>query len=129
MNQENNSNIFIYTVLGLIIIVILGLVSIRTWSKPTPAGAAALAQCLTDTGVKFYGASWCSHCAEQKAMFGGAVSKLPYVECADGSGQTAECTKAGIEGYPTWVNAKGEKLTGAHSFQELADFSGCVLAK
>ena len=28
------------------------------------------AQCLTENDAKMYGAFWCPHCKEQKAMFG-----------------------------------------------------------
>lgn len=125
MKQQQSSNVFVYIVLGLIVLSIIALAYVRSRPKATPAGAAALAQCLTEKGVKFYGASWCPHCKDQKELFGGAVSQLPYVECAAGNGQSELCTKAGVEGYPTWINAKGEKLTGVQSFEQLADFSGC----
>ncbi|MCX6780660.1 MAG: hypothetical protein NT003_00880, partial [Candidatus Magasanikbacteria bacterium] len=67
--------------------------------------------------------------AEQKEMFGAAVSKLPYIECAEGNGQSDVCTKAGVVSYPTWIAPSGEKKLGTQTFQELADFSGCALAK
>ena len=60
---------------------------------------------LKDTGVKFYGASWCPHCASQKAFFKSAVKDLPYIECSTGGAgtpQTQICIDAKIEGYPTW---------------------------
>ncbi len=125
MKQQKSNNSFVYVVLGLIVVSIVVLAYVRTRPKPTPPGADALAQCLADKGVKFYGASWCSHCKEQKEMFGGAESKLTYIECAVGQGQSQICTKAGIVSYPTWVNAQGEKQLGALSFKQLADFSGC----
>lgn len=39
------------------------------------------AQCITNSGAKFYGAYWCPHCQKQKAEFGKSASKLPYIEC------------------------------------------------
>lgn len=37
---------------------------------------------LKDAGAKMYGAFWCSHCFEQKQIFGKEVaSNFPYVEC------------------------------------------------
>lgn len=129
MKHQQSSNTFVYIVLGLIVVGILALAIIRTRPKPAPPGAQELAQCLKDNGTKFYGASWCSHCKAQKDLFGGAAKALPYIECAVGQGQTKECSDAGIEGYPTWINAKGEKITGEQSFEALAEFSGCPFNK
>lgn len=129
MKQQQSSNTFVYIVLGLIVLGIFALAIIRTRPKPTPPGAQELAQCLKDKGAKFYGASWCSHCKAQKDMFGGAAKTLPYIECAIGQAQAKECLDAGIDGYPTWVNAKGDKISGEQSFTALAEFSGCTYNK
>lgn len=44
--------------------------------------AVTLARRLKEAGAHMYGAFWCSHCQEQKAMFGKqAQADLPYVEC------------------------------------------------
>ena len=52
---------------------------VRTQSSPR---AEQLAKRLKDAGAHMYGAFWCSHCQEQKAMFGKqAQADLPYVEC------------------------------------------------
>jgi thiol-disulfide isomerase/thioredoxin len=129
MKQQKSGNLFLYGVLALIIFSIGALIFIANKPKPTPPGALDLAICLKESGTKFYGASWCSHCKTQKELFGGAVEKLPYVECAVGGGQAKVCEDAGVEGYPTWINAKGEKISGAQSFEELATFSGCKFQK
>ncbi len=126
MKESQNSNTFIYIVLGLIIAGIVIMNLLRSEPKVTPPGALELAQCLTEKGVKFYGASWCSHCQDQKDLFGEAAKKLPYVECAVGNQQAKACTDAGIEGYPTWKNSAGEKKSGVFEFDELAKFSGCT---
>ncbi len=66
----------------------------------------ALAEHLADGDVVFYGASWCTHCQEQKRLFGASASRLPYIECSP-SGPNApplrSCTAAGVKSYPTWV--------------------------
>ena len=36
-------------------------------------GEVSLAQCLTEKEVIMYGTEWCSHCKNQKAMFGESV--------------------------------------------------------
>lgn len=66
---------------------------------------STVAQSLGDSGTKFYGASWCPHCAEQKSWFKSAVKLLPYIECSTGGAgtpQTQICIDAKIESYPTW---------------------------
>jgi glutaredoxin len=93
-----------------------------TESAATPE--QALAQHLTETGAKMYGAFWCPHCADQKEMFGAAVEAINYVEC-DPEGENAQpqqCIDAGIEGYPTW-EINGELYPGVRSLEELANLS------
>jgi len=91
--------------------------------------ALKLATCLKASGAKFYGAFWCPHCNDQKAMFGDAVKELPYIECStpDGRGQTPVCAAANITGYPTWVFADGSTLSGAIEPKELAAKTGCSI--
>jgi len=86
-----------------------------------------LAKCLTEKGVKFYGANWCGHCNNQKAMFKDAVKYVPYIECIDvkTGGLTAECEAAGIEAFPTWILADGTKQMGEMPLSELAQLTGC----
>ncbi len=85
---------------------------------------AQLAQHLADTGSVMYGAYWCPHCADQKAMFGDAVDGVPYVECAaDGDNPQPElCEQKGIEGYPTW-EIGGQLHPGVQSLEDLATLS------
>lgn len=92
---------------------------------------SGFAQCIADSGAKFYGAEWCSHCQAQKKAFGDAAAKLPYIECAtpDGQGQTTVCKQAGIKSYPTWVFPDGSQQTGEMEFGELAVKTGCEAPK
>lgn len=85
------------------------------------------AKCLTDNGAKFYGAYWCPHCADQKAMFGKSIGLVTYVECSlpGGAGQTEACTTANIKAYPTWEFKDGTRQEGVLSFSTLAQKSGC----
>ncbi len=69
------------TLLIILALIIILPILILTGVQKLPGKYSALAQCITDSGAKFYGADWCSHCQEQKLMFGNAVKKLPYVEC------------------------------------------------
>ena len=87
--------------------------------------AGRLAQHLTATNAKMYGAYWCPHCLDQKKVFGDAKKLVPYVEC-DPKGenpQPALCQQKGIKGYPTW-EINGKMLSGERSLDELATESG-----
>jgi hypothetical protein len=81
-----------------------------------------LAKCLTEKGTIMYGASWCGHCANQKAMFGDAFQYVTYVEC-DTTGKEA-CDAAGVQAYPTWF-INGEKQEGEIPLETLAGVTGC----
>ncbi len=81
------------------------------------------AQCLTDNGVIMYGTDWCTHCQNQKLLFGTSFNNIAYVNC-DNSPQA--CTNAGVTGYPTWY-VNGEIYSGVQSLETLSQFSGCNL--
>ena len=89
------------------------------------------ARCLTDRGVKMYGAFWCEHCAEQKKKFGASFEYAPYVECAvkgDRNAKTQVCKDAGIQHFPTWqFPPTGERVERVFSLEELSDRTGCAL--
>jgi parvulin-like peptidyl-prolyl isomerase len=87
------------------------------------------AKCLTDKGVKFYGAYWCPHCENNKELFGDSFQYVTYVECAvEGQPQvqTEACNDAGISGYPTWV-VNEKQYPGEQTLDSLAKLSGCTL--
>lgn len=74
-------------------------------SDASAAKYDSFAKCLTEKGVKMYGAYWCGHCANQKKAFGESFKYVNYIECADENNRNIQlevCVKAGIEGYPTW---------------------------
>lgn len=87
------------------------------------------AQCLKTSGAQFYGTFWCTHCQNQKKMFGTSSQYLPYVECStpDGSEQLQVCKDKGIEGYPTWVFADETRLSGELPLATLAEKTSCPL--
>jgi hypothetical protein len=114
--------------LGAIILVVGGLVYLNRQQSAAPGQYDKLAQCLTDKGVKFYGAYWCPHCAEQKRILGSSMKHIDYVECGlpnNQQGQTQACNDAKIESYPTWVFPDGSRLTGEQQPKALADKAGC----
>lgn len=84
-----------------------------------------LAEHLTESGAKLYGAYWCPYSAAQKNAFASAMNLVPYVECdAEGySAQPEDCQAAGIEVYPTWVIG-GDRYSGVQTLGKLARLSG-----
>lgn len=89
----------------------------------------AFAKCLATRQAKMYGAYWCPHCADQKAMFESSFQYVPYVECGvPGSREEAPlCKDAGIKHFPTWQFADSERQEGTLSLQALATKTGCSL--
>ncbi|MBS3903415.1 MAG: hypothetical protein KGZ30_03535 [Anaplasmataceae bacterium] len=98
--------------------------------KYLPSQYDEFAQCLTDKGVKYYGAWWCPNCQNQNNAFGSAKKYLNYTECyAPGQKQQQlpVCSDAKIESYPTWEFADGERLIGFQDFKTLAEKTSCEL--
>jgi hypothetical protein len=87
------------------------------------------AQCLTDNGVKFYGAYWCPHCQNQKNLFGSSFNNVNYIECSlpEKSGQNELCNQENIKKYPTWEFADGNRVEDVIPLKELSRLSGCSL--
>ncbi len=121
-----NKSYFWYGSVGIIVLAILGW---WAWYMMNPGKYDGFAQCLKEKGAVFYGAFWCPHCAEQKAMFGKSKKYLPYVECStpDGRGQLQVCDEKGIKGYPTWSFADGASISAVLSFPQLAEKTNCEL--
>ncbi|KAI6671554.1 hypothetical protein NL676_006439 [Syzygium grande] len=98
-------------------------------TTPLSTFAVSLARHLHSIGAKMYGSFWCSHCLEQKQMFGREAAKiLDYVECfpdgyKKGTKIAKQCADVGIEGFPTWL-INGEVLSGEQELSELARASG-----
>ncbi|KAL8034773.1 hypothetical protein ABFX02_12G051700 [Erythranthe guttata] len=94
--------------------------------------AVSLAKHLHSIGAKLYGAFWCSHCLDQKEIFGREAAKmLDYVECfPDGVSKDIKmakiCSDAKLEGFPTW-EINGQVLSGEKQLSELATLSGFKL--
>lgn len=127
---------YLYGALVIALVVVLVLVRM-TLDKTTQSGTAdtfspidTFAQCISDSGAKFYGAYWCPHCQAQKKSFNES-KYLPYIECssADGQSQTKVCIDAKVTGYPTWIFADGSIANGEQSFEELSTKTNCPVPK
>lgn len=106
------------------VVALVGVIATSCSSLPN-AYEAKLADHLSASGAKMYGAYWCPHCATQKTYFGGAASRIPYIEC-DPEGfdpQPDLCAEMGVNAYPTWI-IEGEYYLGSQHLAKLARLSG-----
>jgi hypothetical protein len=116
------------------LILTIFLLSITSGCKKEPQTDYSLfAQCLTEKGLTFYGAYWCSHCQRIKDKFGDAIRYIDYVEC-DPKGkdnQAERCTQVGIDKYATIIiNGNPDQKTwliGEPTMQQMANATGCHL--
>jgi len=125
--MKANSATYLFAFAGIVIIGLVGFVVFR--NSIGGSNLEGFAQCLTDNGVKEYGAWWCPNCERQKAKFGATFSNIDYIECSPGRtrNMSAQCQQAGIKEFPTWRFADGTELTGDQPLGVLADKSGCEL--
>jgi glutaredoxin len=78
------------------------------------------AKYLTEEGVKMYGTEWCSHCQNQKKLFGSSFQYIDFIDCDE---NRQECLDAGVSGYPTW-KINNQNYPGEQSFERLTQLSG-----
>ena len=113
---------------GAAIVVALHLYFAGYWGNapgPEDPWVKGLAEHLSKSDAKFYGASWCPHCQDQKKLFGSSGKRIPYVECSPGGPQTpqaAVCKEKDIQSYPTWI-INGQRTTGVQSLDTLAQLT------
>ncbi|MBU2634065.1 MAG: hypothetical protein KJ674_02365 [Nanoarchaeota archaeon] len=88
-----------------------------------PGEYDAFANCLTEEGVVMYGTEWCSHCQNQKKMFGSSFEYINFVDCDKNKN---ECLDKDIQGYPTW-RIDGKNYPGEQSINDLKTSTGCEL--
>ena len=112
-------------------IIILAGIIVYALLKPSSGSSlsSSFAQCLSQNGVKMYGAYWCPHCQNQKTLFGDQFKYIQYIECSlpDKGGQNDVCNKAEIQGYPTWEFKDGSRIQGEVTLGDLSQKTGCSL--
>ncbi len=117
--------------IGLIVVAAIIIIAVTASNKAVaePTDNEIFAQCIADSGATFFGAFWCPHCNSQKDAFGKKATKLlPYQECSTANRQqNSLCKEEGIESYPTWEFADGERMTGDLPFITLAEKTSCPL--
>ncbi len=119
----------IATYIVAVIVIIAGLVYWSYYEANKPSKYDTFAQCVADSGAKFYGAFWCVHCQSQKKMFESAARLLPYIECSspDAKSLLPICQEKNIESFPTWIFADGSSQTGEMQLPALAEKTKCEL--
>lgn len=120
-----------YVIILVVVVVFVGFQAKSSSTSNTEAASTKydeFAQCISDAGASFYGAFWCPHCQEQKALFEQSP-KIPYIECStpNGEGRTEICTTENITGYPTWKFADGTESSGVQTLATLAEKTSCTL--
>lgn len=113
-----------YIVIVFILVFLIGFV-IWLFIASTPKIDESInkfAQCLRQKGVVMYGAYWCSHCQNQKRLFGESFKYINYIECTQ---EVKKCEEKQIKSYPTWEFADGSKIGGEMSFTSLAEKTSC----
>jgi protein-disulfide isomerase len=87
------------------------------------------AKCLAEKKAVMYGSFLCSHCDEQRKLFGESFKYIHYVECSHtASPQDADaCKHDGIRFTPTWVFNNGERLVGVQTLKALSEKAACPL--
>jgi hypothetical protein len=116
-----------YLIIGTAILFV-GITAVA-FLNPAEGKYDEFAKCLSENGVKMYGAYWCPHCNAQKQMFGNSWSQVNYVECSlpNKAGQTQVCTESGIKSYPTWEFQDGLRIEGEMPLEKISSLSGCKL--
>lgn len=115
--------------IGIIVLIVAAIIGYTAYYFATPGKLDAFAQCINESDTTFYGAFWCPHCQNQKAMFGKSAQYLPYEECStqDGQEMLEKCQELGIKAYPTWEFPDGSRAEGEVSLEQLAAKTGCEL--
>lgn len=122
--MENRSKVILTFV--VLVSLIAALYLFTDWFSKTTGLAVgedpdnALAKCMTEKGVKFYGAKSCPNCEKQKSLFGtSAFQFVNYVECLD---NPALCIN--LKGVPAWY-INGSIYYGVKTPDELRVLSKC----
>ncbi len=109
----------------LLITIALGAIVLAGCSNSpaTDKNLDNFAKCLTEKGAMIYTSETCSHCQNQKKLFGDSWQYIKNVEC---NKNPQVCSDAGIQGVPNWV-VNGEDLLWEQTLEILAEKSGCEL--
>jgi uncharacterized membrane protein/glutaredoxin len=125
--EDSGQLFFTGLIMGVLVVVgASGLYSIQSrLTAQNQTFAGRLVQHLKSTNTKMYGAFWCPHCENQKALFGDLSKQVPYIEC-DPRGENPQaklCQEKQIKSFPTW-EFKDKLYEGERTLDQLADLTG-----
>jgi hypothetical protein len=129
MNRSGEKRRSTFGFVCRLLTVILLLVGLTEAQQSQREKMDAFAKCLTQKHAAMYGSFLCSHCDDQKKMFGNSFQYIHYVECSQiGLPQDANaCKLAQIRYTPTWTLNNGERLVGVQTLTQLSNKTGCSL--
>ena len=108
----------------IVVIVLIGVFALNILlGGQEEIASDSFAQCLAEKGAKMYGTEWCSHCNDQKEMFGEAFRFIDFIDC---DADRSICNAEKITGYPTW-QINGQNFQGTKSLKALSELSSCEL--
>ena len=121
--------------IGILVVFALllgGALLLNEWYlKNKPRQYDAFVQCLSESGLLFYGAWWCPACQSQKSFFKGSLtSEAPYIECSSPGVRTLDnpvCTEENISSTPTWTIPGTPVRFNTLSRESLSLLSNCPL--
>lgn len=111
--------IIVAVVVALILIAVSQLITKTTGYSIKEPEISELAQCLSSKGAVMYGLDTCSHCKDQKAMFGLSFQYIDYKPCEK---DILGCNK--LQGVPAWI-INNQTYYGTQDLEKLKELSGC----
>ncbi len=88
----------------------------------------AFAKALTQAGAKFYGAPWCTHCSQQKALFEDGSDFLPYIEVTNPDRTLNQAgIDANVTSFPAWDFPGKTRLVGLQTLEAISQWSGVAI--
>jgi hypothetical protein len=125
MNKQNKI-ILIFVVVLILITIVFAVLELKNKEETVLINYDDFAKCLRENDAVMYGAESCSHCKEQKNVFGNSFKYINYVECPENINL---CLDRGIRGYPTWIIGTSTKIEGfdENTMQELSRATSCPL--
>lgn len=121
--MKKSTFLIIISALSLITAVI-AVFNFNARKSPSYKNLDNFAKCLTEKNIVMYGADWCLYCQSEKKDFGDSFKYILYIECPK---NPELCLQKGVENYPTWILASGEKLVGRQGPEKLSAVTGCNL--
>ncbi|MEP6643579.1 MAG: hypothetical protein ABJA69_03720 [Acidobacteriaceae bacterium] len=129
LKQQLSSRRRWQTLLTIIVVVAALATAYFLGTRKRSSRLDGFAKCLQSKNIKMYGLYWCTHCAEQKELFGSAFQYVPYIECGVKGSRDEEpgCAQANLKQFPTWQFSDGSRTQGMLPLTSLSEKTGCAL--